>query len=202
VGYTPYLIGGVWYGYEYPSSLSGASSGICQKIWDDVMDKLHKKGIEYGGFISSDNVISAEYCLDSGKLVGEACKKDPRGDRVAEGYFVRGTEPKERCDCHVLVKYDTTEGGVANSECPFYDTEYVALIKVERIFPTQIFVSDAQYVYKELPKGIMPETSPRLPYFNNVFGKNEYGGISYGDEQYNRYCRAHFDYWKWKEQNS
>ncbi len=202
VGYTPYFIGGVWYGYEYPSALPGSSGGICVKIWDDIMTKLHKQISERESFNNSDRIITAEYCADSGKIATEACKKDPRGSRIEEGYFVKGTEPVEKCDCHVLVKYDAVEGGVATDECQPYEVKYVGLIKVERSFPMQIFVSDAQYVYRELPSKIMPETSPKLPFFNNVFKKNEYGGISYGEQQYNRYCRAHFDYWKWKEENA
>jgi hypothetical protein len=73
------------------------------------------------------------------------------------------------------------------------------MIKVERSFPTEIYISDAQYVWRELPDDVMPETSPSLPYFNNLFGEDEYCGISYGATQFNRYCRAHFDYWKWKD---
>lgn len=201
VGYTPYFVGGVWYGYEYPEALSGSSSGICVKIWDDVMTKLHKRISQYDEFLSSDNVIKAEYCCDSGKISTDACKKDPRGNRIEEGYFVKGTEPSERCDCHVLVKYDMIEGGIASEGCLPYEIEYVGLITVERVFPKQIFVSDAQYVYYKLPKDVVPETSPNLPYFYNIFGEDQYCGISYGNKQYNRYCRAHFDYWKWKESN-
>lgn len=203
IGYTPYFIGGVWYGYEYPKSLSGESGGVCVEVWDEIMTKLHAKYVSSPNkkeFAESDRVISADFCCDSGKIATEACKKDPRGNRIEEGYFVKGTEPTEECDCHRLVKYDTVEGGIASGDCDSYAVKYVGLIKVERSFPKQIFVSDAQYVWRELPRGIMPETSPQLPYFNNIFGKDEYAGISYGDSQFNRYCRAHFDYWKWKEQ--
>ena len=205
IGYTPYFIGGVWYGYEYPKSLSGESSGVCVEVWDEIMTKLHAKYISSPikkEFIQSDRVITAEFCCDSGKIATEACKKDPRGNRIEEGYFVKGTEPTEECDCHKLVRYDTIEGGIASYDCESYGIEYVGLIRVERSFPKQIFVSDAQYVWRELPTDIMPETSPKLPYFNNIFGKDEYGGISYGNSQFNRYCRAHFDYWKWKEQQN
>jgi penicillin-binding protein 1A len=41
VGYTPYYIGGVWYGYEYPEPLSG--SNRCLTVWDEVMNEIYDK---------------------------------------------------------------------------------------------------------------------------------------------------------------
>ena len=202
IGYTPYYVGGVWYGYEYPKELSASTGNLCVEIWDDVMTLLHKKHLATGkteSFNEVSSVVEYEYCKDSGKLVGEACKLDARGDRSELGYFVKGSEPTEKCDCHVLVKYDVMSGGIASNECYSADVEYVGMITPQRSFPIQLFVSDAQYVWRELPKNIIPETSPSFPYFNNVLRDGEYCGISYGDKQFNRYCRAHFDYWKWKD---
>ncbi len=201
IGYTPYFIGGVWYGYEYPKELSGSTGNICVEIWDEVMTLLHKRYLAVGTtehFSESENVELYEYCRDSGGLVTEACKRDARGDRTESGYFVKGSEPTEPCECHVLVKYDGVEGGIASDDCYSADIKYVGMIKVERSFPMQIYVSDAQYVWREIGRDIMPETSPSLPYFNNAIKEGQYCGISYGESQFNRYCRAHFDYWKWK----
>ncbi len=201
IGYTPYYVGGVWYGYEYPRRLDTGAGNICVKVWDDVMTLLHQKYLSSGSvkkFNTSERIQSFEYCKDSGKLITDACRKDPRGDRSETGYFVLGTEPTEECDCHTLVPYDTLEGGIAANGCYSADIDYVALISVERSFPIQIYVSDAQYVVRDLPNDVLPETSPNLPYFNNIFAEGEYGGISYGTRQFNRYCRAHFDYWKWR----
>ncbi len=195
IGYTPYLLGGVWFGYDYPKETDSATKGICIKVWDEIMTKLHNKYLSSGEvkeFAMSENIVEAEYCVDSGKLISEACRRDARGDRSETGYFVRGSEPNELCTTHVLVEYDTSgEGGIADSGCSPLDCEYVGLIKVERSFPTQIYVTDAQYVYREVLSGIMPETNPNLPFFATVLGENEYTGISYGGWQYNRYCRAH-----------
>ncbi len=203
VGYTPYFIGGVWYGYEYPKTLSSESSGVCIEVWDEIMTRLHKRYILSGNvksFDTSDKIETFEYCMDSGKLATEACKKDPRGSRIESGCFLKGSEPSEKCDCHVLVKYDIKEGGIVSNDCLFTDVEYVGLIRVERDFPKQIYVTDAQYVYKEINNSTMPETSPNLPFFNNALPDKSFCGISYGNRQYNRYCRAHFNYIKWKEE--
>lgn len=148
----------------------------------------------------SDRVIAAEYCADSGKLATKACELDPRGSRKETGYFVSGTEPTEFCDCHVPVTYDTLNGGVVEAcDCPRENCKTIGLIHVVRSFPMEIYVTDAQYVWRQLPPQIMPQTSPSLPFFYGLLKEGEYCGISKTDLQYNRLCRAHFDYRQWKE---
>lgn len=204
IGYTPYFIGGVWYGYEYPRSMTG--NNRCIGIWDEVMTLLHEKytqGVpaeEVLEFSHSEEVIEAEYCADSGLLMTEACRRDPRGNRKCMGYFVKGTEPSAYCDCHRLVAYDKLYGGISlNGDCPTEKTTLVGMITVERSFPTQIYVTDAEYVYREIPADVLPETSVSLPFFSNMLKANEYCGISKTTQQYNRLCRGHFRYSEWKK---
>ena len=202
IGYTPYYVGGVWYGYEYPKPLSASTNKICIQTWDKIMTKLHQKYISEKNvkpFATSENIVSAEYCKDSGMLVCDACQKDPRGDRAEVGYFVKGTEPKKKCNTHVLVRYDKSEECIASNECSNENIILVGMIKVERIFPTQIYITDAQYVWRDIGKETLPETSNGLPFFNNLLGENEYSGITNTDKQFNSYCRKHFNYQKWKE---
>ena len=198
IGYTPELIGGVWYGYEYPKSLSGSNQSI--GIWNGVMTRIYEvKGWfdEPSEFERSEEVIEAEYCADSGQLPTEACHRDPRGNRIEKGYFVKGSEPSEFCTCHVPVLYDKNEGGVAfEGECD--GAEYVGMISVVRSFPCEVIVSDAQYVWRDIGKNILPATSPNLPFFYNLLAEGEYCGISNTAEQYNRFCRVHFNYFEWK----
>ena len=203
IGYTPYFIGGVWYGYEYPKSLSGISGNPCMTVWDEVMALLHEKYLlsddTLQTFPTSPDVIESEYCVDSGECLTDACRHDPRGSRVEKGYFVKGTEPSSYCSRHRVVAYDTVNGGVAFDDCPREQVEYVGMISVERSFPMQIYVTDAQYVYRDIGTDVLPETSPSLPFFNNLLNENEYCGISKGGIQYNRFCRTHFNYFSWKE---
>jgi penicillin-binding protein 1A len=202
IGYTPYYIGGVWMGYEYPKALSDYQSNKCIEIWDDVMTLLHSKYISDGNiksFSISNDIIEREYCVDSGKLMTTACKSDPRGDRSEIGYFVKGSEPTEVCDRHMLALYDTTTGGVVIGECPAESVIRVGLINVERSFPMQIYVTDAQYTWRDIGLNILPETSASLPFYNNLLGKDRYSGISRAEVQYNRACREHFNYFDWKK---
>lgn len=192
IGYTPYYLGGVWYGYEYPKALNGNTQHTCTKIWNDIMTEIHDL---YSGeekkFASSENVITANYCCDSGKLIGEACLLDPRGIRAERGYFVKGTEPTEKCDCHVLVEYDSIGGGVSFGNCPESETVFVGMIKADRSFPIQVYISDAQYVWKPLKIGVKVSEDSSLPFFNNMIPDKEYWGISYSDIQFNRACVSH-----------
>lgn len=202
IGYTPYFIGGVWYGYEYPKAMSG--NNRCIAVWDEVMTQLHAKYLGEGEdglrhFSSSPNVIKAEYCADSGGRMTEACRRDARGNRARTGYFVKGTEPSAYCTCHCLVEYDSVSGGVVLGDCPSEQTTLVGMIRVERSFPMQIYVSDAEFVYRDLAADVLPETSPHYPFFSGLLAENEFCGISRSAEQYNRCCRTHFNYFEWKK---
>ena len=202
IGYTPYYVAGVWYGYEYPKTLSASTNKICIETWDKIMTKLHQKYISKGtqkGFSESENIVQAEYCTDSGMLMSEACKKDPRGNRAEIGYFVKGTEPTKKCTTHVLVRYDEKEQCIASNDCKNEDVVLVGLIKVNRSFPTQIYITDAEYVWRDIGNKTLPETADGLPFFNNLLSNNQYAGISDSKKQFNSYCRKHFNYQKWKE---
>lgn len=192
IGYTPYYLGGVWYGYEYPKSLDNNTKNICTKIWNDIMTEVHSVyKHDTKKFASSENIISVDYCADSGKLICGACLLDPRGIRIERGYFVKGTEPTEKCDRHVLIEYDEINGGVSLGNCPNEETAYVGLIQVERSFPIQVYVLDAQYVWKNLKGNIAPCFDKNKPFFYNIIPKNEYCGITLCEEQFNRGCKYH-----------
>jgi penicillin-binding protein 1A len=203
IGYTPYYVGGVWYGFEFPKSLSYLSTNPCITIWDKVMTKLHAKYIEEaenGGeplktFDMPDGIVTATYCQDSGKLLTDACRADPRGSRADTGVFVSGTEPKEYCDVHVLVDYDSVLGGIAHEYTPESHITKVGLIKVEdRSFPIQIVVTDAQYVWRELRDGVVPGSYWSVPFFVNMLRSGEYCGISNSStsRQYNAFAYENY----------
>lgn len=206
IGFTPYYICGVWYGYEYPKSIS-ASSNPCVKVWDTVMGKIHEEqvisklqpGEKYLEFNVSNNLVKCTYCKDSGLLMSEACSHDPRGSRAETGWFVKGTEPTEYCETHIMVDYDYVEGAIACEWCPPENITQVALIKVDRKFPINVAVVDAQYGYMELPFDVMPYSTIYYPYYFNIGGGDYYVGYTYGYVQYNRTCLKHFDKQAWRD---
>ncbi len=212
IGYTPYYVGGVWFGYDMPMVLNDFKTNPACTIWDTVMTKLHQKYIDEaanGGeplkkFELAPGVITATVCKDSGKLMTEACTLDPRGGRGEVCYYTRQTLPTESCDVHIAVDYDVSgNGGVAGPGCDPANVKKVGLLYItDRSFPYQITVTDAQYVYRPLPDGVEPAGWWGVPFFENALAPGEYVGISYADKQYNRFCYDHFDFDNFGESDS
>ena len=195
IAYTPYCLCGVWYGYEYPKPIKKAEKNRYLEVWNDVMVDLHQGYyIPSGGrcsFSTDPDVIKAVVCRDSGLLMTTDCYLDPRSNRGEVAYFVRGTEPKRYCNCHVGVAYDPT-GGVVCEGCLCEETSRVSLIRVNRKFPILVYVTDAQYSYADLPIGVEPSLEEGTPYFASVVKRWQYGGISAVKTPYNRVCTQHF----------
>lgn len=197
IGYTPYYVGGVWFGYEIPQSLGTLSWSPCTTAWDIIMTKLHQKYISSGTalktFETADGVTTATYCKDSGKLMTSACYADPRGNRAETGYFTAATMPREYCDVHVMVPYDTVTGGIAHAGCPAENVKNVGLLKVDRIFPTNVKVTDAQYTYRGVHSDTVMPTTGDVPFYIGLYGEKEFPGYTdtSGKRVYNSYCYEH-----------
>lgn len=207
VGYTPYYVGSVWYGYSYPKSLSNLSSNPSNKIFDLVMTRLHEEIIaeaaETGESLRSfdDNrpsdIVQVTYCKDSGKLMTDACRLDPRGSRADTGYFTVSTAPTEYCDTHVIVDYDATTNAYAHEYTLPQNIKKVALIRENtRAFPVQIYVEDAQYVYRDLPIDVRPCGWWGEPYFINAIPEGTYVGTTNlkGGRQFNSFSYENYDF--------
>lgn len=197
VGYTPELLAGVWYGHEYPQSLTDVKGNPALTIFDDVLGAVYaQRTARERRFSMPDDVIAVRYCRDSGKLPCDACQHDPRGNRMEVGYFKRGTEPRETCDRHVKITY-CSHGGVATALCPEEECYTTALLRVSRVFPRQIKVLDAPYTYG----GAMPIReqyfSSNEPYYAQNYDSKRFYGIEMGLVPYNRTCPDHTaeDFW-------
>ena len=82
------------------------------------MKEIHKD-IPYREPEIPSNVVSATVCLDSGLLAVEGlCDCDPRGSRVVEEYFAKGTEPTTACNIHMKVTVCKETGLIAGDNCP------------------------------------------------------------------------------------
>ena len=103
VGYTPYYVAATWYGYDKCSTLSYTEYGKALKLWNMVMEDVHKD-LEPREFDRPEmGIVEVEVCKCSGKRPTDLCYKDPRGSMVYKEIFVEGTEPKEDecCEVHV-----------------------------------------------------------------------------------------------------
>lgn len=210
LGYTPYYVGGVWFGYDMNQTLSDFKQNPSCLVWDTVMTKLHQRYIDEAEgtgtalktFTRAAGIVEAEYCLDSGMIPCDTCKLDPRGNRIAVGYFTRDNMPTETCNVHVKVKYDSKVGGVVLNVAEYTgdvaDLIDTALIRVEsRSFPIEVAVTDAQYVYRDLPANVQPGGWWGEPFFQNTIPEGVYIGKSNVWTLYNKFCYEHYDDSKW-----
>ncbi len=212
VGYTPYYVGAVWYGYSYPKSLSNLTQNPSNKLFDLVMTRLHEDiiaeanetGVSLRSFDDNrpSDIVEVTYCMDSGKLMTDACRMDPRGNRAEKGYFTVSTAPSEYCDTHIIVNYDVTTNAYAHEYTLTENIKQVSLIREDtRAFPTQIFVVDAQYVYRELPLNVRPCGWWGEPYFINAIPEGTFIGTTNlkGGRQFNSFSYENYDFTRFEQ---
>lgn len=191
IGYTPELLAGVWYGFEYPASLSDVSGNPALTVFDEVLGRvIAARGVERHQFSTPEDLVAVRYCKDSGKLLSDACYHDPRGDRSEVGYFKVGTEPTGHCDCHVLVDY-CSGGGVATPECPAECRHQTALLRVSRHFKRQIAVRDAPFTYEGEAGNMGQNFRYNEPYYSVNYETKQFFGIAMGEIPYNHACPVH-----------
>lgn len=105
VGYSPYYVGAVWYGYDKNVTIIKSESNRAQEIWRDVMEKAHE-GLKPIDFPEPKGIVKKTVCIYSGKIATDLCAQDPRGSAVRTELFIKGTEPAEEdlCDVHVKAR--------------------------------------------------------------------------------------------------
>lgn len=189
VGYTPYYVGAVWYGFDTNKTIvtvSGTNPAL--SIWKQVMAKVHE-GKERADFYTVDGVVTAEYCTDSGLAPTDLCRSDPRGSRVATGVFKAGTQPTEKCNVHVEATICTDSNQIAGPYCPSDHTRTVGLLNFKREFPYQITITDAQYTYLPLLTGSC--ATGDVPVYQSLLGEGMYAGTSGVERPMNHICSVH-----------
>lgn len=79
-GGTPYYVAAVWYGCDEPKQISNYVSGSpAGKIFDEVMNKVHK-GLAKKDFTKFSPLVEKhEYCINTGLLAGSKCTKRATG---------------------------------------------------------------------------------------------------------------------------
>lgn len=201
VGYTPYYVCGIWFGYEMPQEIGKLAWNPTVVGWDIIMKNVHSdiindaamSGQPLKKFELADGVMTATYCKDSGKLMTAACYADPRGNRAEVGYFTPSTIPGEYCDRHIMVDYDKVTGGVACDNCPAENIKKVGLLNWSRTMPLNVKITDSQYTYRAVKTDTpMPEDNDS-PFYIGLYGEEEYPGYSDtgGKRVFNSYCYEH-----------
>ncbi len=200
IGYTPDLLCGIWYGHKDAHDIGTHDKNPAVLIFDNLITGVYQNGSAESvsldkshAFPRSDNVVRCLYCKDSGEYPAAACGKDPRGHRIVTGYFKKGTEPHTLCETHTLVKYDKEKRGVAMEFCEEENVTEVGLLRLyNRAFPCQIYITDAQFVYRHLPAGVPPTEDSAKAFFQDAYEKEgNFIGISRAANAYNRACAEH-----------
>ncbi|HXE81529.1 MAG TPA: PBP1A family penicillin-binding protein [Vicinamibacterales bacterium] len=110
IGFTPKLAAGVWIGFDQPRTImpNGYAADIAVPMWGRFM-KAATRGHEPQWFQRPPDVVGVDVCRISGKLPGDGCgavdvvKNDgtiETRSMVYTEYFVRGTQPTDRCPLH------------------------------------------------------------------------------------------------------
>ena len=100
-GYTPYYTGVVWCGYDDPEEvvLTDSSTNPAIVLWQKVMEQVHD-GLPNKEFNKPTNVVECTVCRDSGLLMTDACREDPRGSRAVTVELSLYDVPTQNCDVH------------------------------------------------------------------------------------------------------
>lgn len=109
VGYTPYYIGAVWYGYDGRLKTINIPSNDTMnaiKIWHNVMTKIHAS-LSPDTFYEPPTLIKSDICISTGLLATDACRAagSGRSTFVVTENFLPGIEinPTAYCNKHVLI---------------------------------------------------------------------------------------------------
>jgi membrane carboxypeptidase/penicillin-binding protein len=102
VGYTPYYIGAVWYGYDgrlKTINIPSNDSSNAIKIWHNVMTSIHAKLVP-ADFYEPPTLVKLDICMSSGKLATEGCSK--AGKYVVKENFLPDVDinPTDYCTVH------------------------------------------------------------------------------------------------------
>jgi len=121
VGYTPYYVGSVWYGYDHPSSVAFLRTNPCIPVWKAVMDKIHEglavKSLQGTDTKSTSQLERVKICTDSGLLATKDCPN------VSTESFSPGEAPTKYCNLdHSKDKANET-GQTPSDETPSNDNK-------------------------------------------------------------------------------
>jgi penicillin-binding protein 1A len=93
VGYTPELVGAVWFGLDRPQTIVREASGgtIAAPVWGRIMSRI---GGRAGDFVAPRGVVTETVDRVTGYVVDPACP--PQGETYTE-YFVHVRPPRPVC---------------------------------------------------------------------------------------------------------
>lgn len=169
-GYTGYYTAAVWCGFDTPDTIKVASNPAA-KAFQKIMNTLHED-LENVALYNASRLRTVSICLDSGCIATDACKADPRGNRVVTCNVLPKDVPDETCERHVMVSWCEEGGGYPNIHCPspvkigqvYYTEEELKLFEKSRItIPEKcIYDPENEGKYCTQHKSLIEELLPGL----------------------------------------
>lgn len=183
-GYTPYYTAVVWTGYGQPERVRSSGKNPAAVTFGRVMNRVHR-GLADKDFFTINNLVTTEYCMDSGLLPTDACRNDPRGSRVGKMTLLRDDAPTTYCtrhseaatltvcaDCPILDAEGAQTGlyHIAGPYCPVESLMSVNLLDYSRQAVGTAVSADAKYTMGHIQAQgpctvhtTPPATEPELP---------------------------------------
>ena len=169
IGYSPYLTCGVWGGFDDNSPQE--ESSYIQVVWRNVMSGAHKD-LAAASFEEAEDGEWHKICTKCGKLALEGvCDHTLQGNVTADEFFVKGTEPHEYCDCHIVVKVCNESEMIAGKYCNDTTTKVYLLTATEG-------TADEKYM---LPESLRTGTCSEHRHFWSGWGWGTRPGTSGSD---------------------
>lgn len=158
-GFTGYYTAAVWCGFDEPEAVNTPYvNNPAAVLFRKVMSPLHK-GLSNVGLYDSNAMLGVQVCLDSGKLVTDACRADIRAvdgfTRLANAAVYSEDYPNEVCDKHVMVDY-CSHGGVANEYCKLF-AEADETVTVTQKALVKLTQADVNEIYRASLCGLVAE---------------------------------------------
>lgn len=113
-GLTPRYSAATWIGTDVHICLDSSSTAVT-RLWKAVMERVGELD-EPGTFEMKGEFVTASVDRFSGMLPTELSSRDPRG-AVKTEIFIKGTEPTEPDDWHMIVPVCRETGYLATPEC-------------------------------------------------------------------------------------
>lgn len=115
VGFTPYYVGAVWYGFDEPKNMSYLTSNPALQAWKKVMAEVHKN-LPYKSFDGVSDTFDVTVCTVSGLLYTSDCVDENGEPTKTVKSFTMNDVPGVKCDPSNHIVPETEENNTENTE--------------------------------------------------------------------------------------
>lgn len=117
IGFTPYYVTAVWFGYDQPKSLGSIGYNPSIPLWRSIMNEIHAEK-EPKTFHMPSNMKSSAICSGSGDLATAACFNAMDDSHVTYSHVGDDQLPEKYCRLHKAYSVCTETGKIASPGCP------------------------------------------------------------------------------------